>query len=139
MNEIGGNHQVILEGIKKYISVYGAARSAAVIIAVLTTFPLLNAQERPSADLILTNAKVWTVDTALPRAEAVAVIGDRIIAVGSASEIDAWRGSKTNVIDAGGKLVMPGFNDAHVHFTSGGFQLDSVNLKDAGSPEEFAA
>jgi len=109
-----------------------------VIISVFAAFPLLKAQERPSADLILTNAKVWTVDSAQPRAEAVAVIGERIVAVGSASDIDAWRGSKTTILDAGGRLVLPGFDDAHVHFTSGGFQLDSVNLKDAASPQEFA-
>ena len=136
--DIARKPKVILEGIKKYISFRGAARLAAVNIALLAAFACVNAQERPSADLILTNAKVWTVDPAQPRAEAVAVIGDRIVAVGSASEIDAWRGSKTQVVDAGGRLVLPGFNDAHVHFTSGGYQLDSVNLKDAASPEEFA-
>lgn len=130
--------KVAREGIKFYINLRGASRLGPVIISVLAAFSLLNAQERPAADLILTNAKVWTVDPAQPRAEAVAVIGDRIVAVGSASDIDAWRASKTTVIDAGGKLVLPGFNDAHVHFTSGGFQLDSVNLKDAASPQEFA-
>ncbi len=96
------------------------------------------AQSRPSADLIVTNAKVWTVDKAHPRADAVAVIGDRIVAVGTAAEIDEWRGANTKVIDAQGKLLLPGFDDAHVHFTSGGFQLDQVDLKDAGTPEEFA-
>ena len=132
-------HKVLHEGIKKNINWRDAVAATAVIICLLTAFSVLNAQERPAADLILTNAKVWTVDPALPRAEAVAVIGDRIVAVGMATEIDAWRGSKTTVIDAGGRLVLPGFNDAHVHFTSGGFQLDSVELKNAASPEEFAA
>jgi predicted amidohydrolase YtcJ len=94
--------------------------------------------ERPAADLVVTNAKVYTVDNTHPRSEAVAVVGDRIVAVGTAAEIDAWRGERTRVIDAGGKLVLPGFNDAHVHFVSGGLQLDSVDLKDADSPEEFA-
>ena len=126
------------EGIKKNINCRGPRALALVIISVFAAFPLLKAQERPSADLILTNAKVWTVDSAQPRAEAVAVIGERIVAVGSASDIDAWRGSKTTILDAGGRLVLPGFDDAHVHFTSGGFQLDSVNLKDAASPQEFA-
>jgi predicted amidohydrolase YtcJ len=49
-----------------------------------------------------------------------------------------WRGPRTQVIDAGGKLVLPGFNDAHVHFVSGGMQLDNVQLKDVSSPGEFA-
>jgi predicted amidohydrolase YtcJ len=97
-----------------------------------------SAQSHPSADLVITNAKIWTVDKAHPRAEAVAVIGDRIVAVGSNSEIDGWRDSRTKVIDAQGKLLLPGFNDAHVHFVSGGAQLDQVDLKDASSPEEFA-
>ncbi len=94
-------------------------------------------QQRPAADLIITNAKVWTADTERPSAEAVAVIGDRIVAVGSAPDIDRWRGSATKIIDGGGKLLLPGFNDAHVHFESGGEQLDSVDLRDAASQEEF--
>lgn len=91
----------------------------------------------PAADLIVTDAKIWTVDAALPTAEAVAVLGDRIVAVGTNSEIAVWRGSKTTVIDARGKLLLPGFNDAHVHFVSGGMQLDSVQLNDTTSAEEM--
>ncbi|HEY0565386.1 MAG TPA: amidohydrolase family protein, partial [Terriglobales bacterium] len=98
----------------------------------------LIAQERPAADLILTNAKVWTVDKAHPTAEAVAVIGDRIVGVGSATEIDQWRGVKTRVLDMRGKLMLPGFNDAHVHFVSGGQQLASIDLRQTHSSEEFA-
>ena len=97
-----------------------------------------NAQPEPSATLIVTNAAVYTVDKQHPRAEAVAVIGDRIIAVGSRGEIDLWRGPQTKVIDARGKLLLPGFNDAHVHFIQGGAQLDQVQLTDAASPQEFA-
>ncbi|HKD91863.1 MAG TPA: amidohydrolase [Terriglobales bacterium] len=95
------------------------------------------AQAHPEADLVITNAKVWTVDANHPTADAIAVIGDHIVAVGAAADIDAWRGSQTRVIDAGGRLVLPGFNDAHVHFISGGMQLDSVDLRDAATPEEF--
>jgi predicted amidohydrolase YtcJ len=96
------------------------------------------AQSKPAADLVITHARVWTVDKSHPSAEAVAVLGDRIVAVGSNADIAAWRGPGTKVIDAGGKLLLPGFNDAHVHFVSGGQQLDNVQLKDATSPEEFA-
>jgi predicted amidohydrolase YtcJ len=95
-------------------------------------------QTRPSADLIVINANVWTADKNLPRAEAVAVLGERIVAVGSNAAVEAWKGPHTRVIDAGGKLVLPGFNDAHVHFVDGGRQLDSVQLNDASTPEEFA-
>src|SRR5204862_1938194 len=97
-----------------------------------------NAESKPSATLIVTNAAVYTIDKQRPKAEAVAVIGDRIVAVGSRAEIDLWRGPQTKVIDAGGKLVLPGFNDAHVHFISGGAQLDQANLNDAATPQEFA-
>jgi predicted amidohydrolase YtcJ len=96
-------------------------------------------QNRPAADLIVINAKVYTVDKQRPHAEAVAVLGERIVAVGSTSAIDAWRGPGTRVIDAGGKLVLPGFNDAHVHFMDSGLGLASVQLKDASSPQEFAS
>ena len=95
-------------------------------------------EEKPAADLIVTNAKLYTVDKARPRAEAVAIIGARIVAVGTSAEIDAWRGPNTKVIDGRGRLALPGFNDAHVHFITGGLQLDSVQLNDADSPEEFA-
>jgi predicted amidohydrolase YtcJ len=97
-----------------------------------------NAQPKPTATLIVTNATVYTVDKQRPTAEAVAVINDRIVAVGSRAQIDLWRGPETKVIDAGHKLVLPGFNDAHVHFIQGGAQLDQVQLTDAASPQEFA-
>jgi len=96
------------------------------------------AQSKPAADLIITDAKIWTADKSMPWAQAVAVLGDRIVAVGSSSDIDAWRGPNTHVIDAAGKLLLPGFNDAHVHLVSGGKQLDNVQLNDATTPEEFA-
>jgi predicted amidohydrolase YtcJ len=106
-------------------------------LLIMTTLGV-NAQSKPLATLIITNAIVYTVDKQNPKAEAVAVIGDRIVAVGSRAEIDAWRAAQTRVIDARGKLVLPGFNDAHVHFIQGGAQLDQVNLVDAATPEEFA-
>lgn len=92
----------------------------------------------PAADLIVVNAHVWTEDPARAEAEAVAVLGDRIVAVGSTQEIRAWRGPHTQLIDAAGKRLVPGFNDAHVHFVDGGAQLDYVQLNDASSPQEFA-
>lgn len=110
------------------------------MLLVFLFFGLSNhiaAQTKPAADLIITNANIWTVDAALPKAEAVAVLGERIVAVGSDDDVAAWRGPKTMAIDAQGKLLLPGFNDAHVHFASGGFQLESVQLTDATSSAEF--
>ncbi len=92
----------------------------------------------PAADLIVQNAHIWTVDPSRAEAQAVAVLGDRIVAVGSTKEIRAWRGPHTQLIDAAGKRLVPGFNDAHVHFVDGGAQLDYVQLNDASSSQEFA-
>jgi predicted amidohydrolase YtcJ len=89
-------------------------------------------------ELLLLNATVHTMDDSQPSAEAVAVLNNRIIAVGSTVELRALAGPKTRVIDAGGKNVFPGFNDAHVHFLTGGFSLANVDLRDAKSPEEMA-
>jgi predicted amidohydrolase YtcJ len=96
------------------------------------------AQTKPSADLIVTNAKIWTVDRTRPQADALAVLGERIVAVGSAADMDAWHGPQTKILDAKSKLLLPGFNDAHVHLLDGGSHLQDIQLKDAASPEEFA-
>ena len=92
---------------------------------------------QPAASLVLLNGKIWTVNDRQPRAEAVACLGSRIVAVGSNGEIRKWIGAGTEAIDMGGKLVLPGFNDAHVHFFSGGENLASVQLRDAKSEDEF--
>src|ERR1700704_4220625 len=84
------------------------------------------AQEKNAADVVILNAKVWTVDTAHPTAEAVAITGQFIEALGTSAEIRKWIGPKTKTIDAGGHTVLPGFNDAHVHFTSGGSEISGV-------------
>jgi len=93
---------------------------------------------KPAADLIVTNTKVWTVDKDKPTAQAVAVLGERIVAVGSNDEIEGWKGPKTRVIDAQGKLMLPGFDDAHVHFLTGSLALERVQLNDASTTQEFA-
>ncbi|MGA7381909.1 MAG: amidohydrolase, partial [Terriglobales bacterium] len=95
------------------------------------------AQSQPVADLIITHANIWTGDESYPRAQAVAVFGDRIIAVGTNQEVASLGGPKTRLIDASGKLLLPGFNDAHLHFVSGGLQLDSVQLNDVTNLDEF--
>lgn len=109
-------------------------------IALLLMMTLSNSCARHSAtgaDLILLNGKIWTVNEALPQAEAVACRNGRIMAVGATSEIRQLADDKTTIVDLAGKLVVPGFNDAHVHFFSGGRGLASVQLRDARSAEEF--
>ena len=88
-------------------------------------------------DFIIVNAAVRTMDGAQPKAEAVAIAGNRIAAVGATAELRALAGPKTRVIDARGKSVLPGFNDAHVHWLMGGFAITNVDLRDASSPAEF--
>jgi predicted amidohydrolase YtcJ len=100
----------------------------------------MNAQSQlnsASPNLIIVNANVRTMDQSRPAAEAIAIYGDRIMAVGSNTEIRKLAGAGTRIIDAKQQLVLPGFNDSHVHFLGGGFQLSSVDLRDANSPDEF--
>lgn len=95
---------------------------------------------RPSssaATFVVRHARVWTGDSLQPWAEAVAVRGDTIVAVGDDSTIARLTGPSTRVIDAAGGMVTPGFMDSHVHFLSGGFGLAAVQLRDAGTPAEF--
>jgi predicted amidohydrolase YtcJ len=92
----------------------------------------------PAADLIVNHARIWTGNPAQAEAQALAVLGGRIVAVGSESEVAAWRGSATTVVDASGKRLIPGFDDAHTHVLWGGAQLTNVQLNDATSAEEFA-
>jgi predicted amidohydrolase YtcJ len=108
------------------------------LVVILMSALTVSAMANPAADLIVRNAKVWTVDKSQPTAQAVAVLGDRIVAVGSDAHIETWRGPSTRVIDAGGKLLLPGFNDAHVHFVQGGAGLENLSLHDVSSPTEFA-
>lgn len=89
----------------------------------------------PTASIVI-YGKVWTGDAARPAATAVAIAGDTILAVGDSTDIARWVGRGTEVIHAAG-LVVPGFTDGHSHFIDGGFQLASIDLRDARTPEEF--
>jgi predicted amidohydrolase YtcJ len=89
------------------------------------------------ASIVITNVRVWTGDEAQPWAEAVAVRGNRIVAVGTAADLADYVGGRTHVLTAPGGMLTPGFVDTHVHFLSGGQDLASVQLRDADSPEEF--
>jgi len=91
------------------------------------------------ADLALLGGRVWTGDAGRPWAEAVAVRGDKIIAVGTAAEIRRLSGRETRVINPGEGLVVPGFVDSHTHFLDGGFALLSIHLREAKSRDDFIA
>ena len=91
----------------------------------------------PPADLVLISAKIWTGDPARPEAQALAVRGERIVAVGSNAEIERLRGPKTLVLDGRGGRVVPGFIDSHTHMSMGGFNLLAVDLRRTKDPAEF--
>ena len=88
-----------------------------ITIFVLFISSFLSASEEP-ADLILYNGTIWTVDSTNPKAEAVAILKDKIVAVGSNSAVLARQGERTRKIDLQKAFVVPGFNDNHVHFAS---------------------
>ncbi|OGD37526.1 MAG: amidohydrolase [Candidatus Aminicenantes bacterium RBG_19FT_COMBO_58_17] len=94
---------------------------------------------RAMADLALLGGSLWTGDDARPWAEAVAVRGEKIVAVGTSKDIRRLVGPGTRVIDLAGALVVPGFIDSHTHFLDGGFALLSIRLREAKSRDEFVA
>ncbi|HEY6923577.1 MAG TPA: amidohydrolase family protein, partial [Steroidobacteraceae bacterium] len=110
-----------------------AIRFAVILVAALTAH---GAQGR-SATLILLNGKIWTENPAQPEAQALAIEGNQILAVGSSAAIRTLAGPDCKLIDLGGRRVVPGFNDSHVHLISGGDALISVRLEDANSLDEF--
>jgi predicted amidohydrolase YtcJ len=114
------------------------------ISSFLTT---LSAAQQQNADTIFINGDIYPGVPAtrekvaeakpLPRAQALAVREDRIVAVGTNAEIRRYRGPRTQSIDLRGKFVMPGFNDAHTHVASGGFEKLHVNLSGTRSLDEM--
>lgn len=110
-------------------------------LAAAATLPVWSAgQAAPApADLVLVNGRVYTLDPTRPWADAIAISGDRIAAVGSGAEIQRLAGEATRVIDLNGGFALPGFNDAHVHVDSTGALLVGVNLLDVHEPAAFTA
>ena len=97
-----------------------------------------SAQSKNSpADLALINGDIYTVDSAHPRAQAIAIRGEKIEAVGTTEEIRALVGPKTRVIDLHGRFAMPGFNDAHTHLASAGMKKLNVDIEGAKSLADF--
>lgn len=108
-----------------------------ILILFLLVTSLLSCRQHPVADQIV-YGKIWTGNDHLPWAEAFAIVGDSIVAVGSRSEIAKWQDDQTKVLETGeGNLILPGFIDCHTHFMDGGFALASVQLRNAKTPQEF--
>jgi len=105
---------------------------------VLWPLPVVASPAKCEPDVILVNGRVHTVDPSRPEAEAVAICGERIGQVGSTAEIRALATSETRVIDLDGRRVVPGFNDAHVHFIDGADELVGVNLRPATDERDLA-
>jgi predicted amidohydrolase YtcJ len=112
--------------------------SAAVFIALATPAA---AQHSPCvtecADVVVVHGTVWTGVPGAPDAQALAVAHGRMDVVGTDAQVNRRIGPRTRVIDATGRMVVPGFIDSHVHFLSGGASLSSVQLRDARTPQEF--
>ncbi len=94
---------------------------------------------REPVTVAIVNGVVWTGNSRQPRTEAIAVAGERIVAVGSNASIRAMTTAATRLIDARGGMVLPGFIDTHVHFVTAGMNLASVQLRDAKTPADFIA
>ncbi len=112
------------------------ARLPSSLCILLASLPL-QARAQIAPDMVLVHGKVWTENPQQPEVEAVAILGNRIAAVGTSADILKLAAPATKVIDLGGKRVVPGFNDAHVHFVSGGTSLAGVQLGTAKSEAEF--
>lgn len=109
------------------------------VVAVLASGMLMAVLPQKRADLVFLNGKVLTMDQARPEATAIAVAGDRILAVGPDEEIAKLRGEGTKVIDLAGRTAMPGFIDGHAHLVGIGDARIALDLRGAGSWDEVVA
>jgi predicted amidohydrolase YtcJ len=108
------------------------------LLAVALSASSSFAREKPaSGDTVILHGRVYTLNPKQPWAEAVAIRGERIVAVGSDADIAKLQSKDSKVIDAKGRLVLPGFTDCHIHFLSGAFSLGRVNLEGAKDPADI--
>jgi predicted amidohydrolase YtcJ len=112
---------------------------AAVIMAFLFILGIScqSTSKNEMADLVFRNGVMWTVNPNQPWAEALAIKGNKILKIGSVSEIERVTGAATKVIDLEGAFVLPGFTDCHTHFLDGGFSLSDVQLREVTAKDEF--
>lgn len=106
-------------------------------LLVLTLLIACQNEDQQVADLIISNATIWTGNDQQPTAQAMAISSDTLIAVGSIESMETYKGNQTKVVDMKGQFITPGFIDSHVHLMMGGNALLSVELRDASTPEEF--
>ncbi len=85
-----------------------------------TIDPIAAAAQDSKADWIIENAKIITLDAKTPRAQAIAIAGDKVVGVGARRDLERLKSPSTKIIDAGGRTIVPGLNDAHTHFIRGG-------------------
>ncbi len=104
---------------------------------LLTTFLILITGQAQTMKTAFVNGKIYTVNEAQPFAQSIIVEGNKIIFVGSNDGAKKLLDTSTQIIDLNGKLMLPGFNDNHVHFISGGFYLLGIDLRPATSTTEF--
>ena len=116
-----------------------AYRRVCLAVAAVVSATAASAQSPPPADLIVTGARIYTVDAAHPMAEALAVRGTRLVFVGSASEAQVFRGPSTRLVDVHGSTIIPGMVDAHAHLLDAGQTLQQVDLSGAATYEEVIA
>src|ERR1700686_1924529 len=109
------------------------------LFLIVFSTPPLKASDAPPppADMIIINARIYTVNPQQKWAEAIAVRGDKIIAVGDRKQVGALRGPATKEIDAQGRLLLPGFTDCHIHFMDGSLGLTRVDLNGATTVAEI--
>jgi len=103
----------------------------------LLSYSCNSVSDQPSAKLVVVNAHIWTGNPALPWADALAVSGDSLIFVGDGEACKKYYSDSTEVVDAGGQMVVPGFIDSHVHMIDGGYSLLAVQLRDVASKKDF--
>jgi predicted amidohydrolase YtcJ len=113
------------------------ARIALAFFLLISCVAFGQSQRLPVADALVLHGKIYTLNPRQPWAQALAVQRGKIVAIGSDAEIESLRGIGTKVIDAGGRLVLPGFTDCHIHFMDGSLSLDRVNLDEAKDPADI--
>lgn len=116
--------------------------SAAVLILAGITWAQPELPKKPSADLVIVNARVWTgiagdAQAGEQQPSAIAISGGRIVAVGRDDDVRSFISKITRVIDAGGKRVIPGITDSHTHIVGGGFQLGRLELREVKDKKSF--
>ena len=105
------------------------------LILIILAMGFACSTPKESADLIINNATIWTANPEQPQASSMAILDGKILAIGD--NVDEYLGADTEVVDAEGHFITPGFIDTHVHFITGGQNLSSVQLRDAATKEEF--